>query len=154
MGPGSPRGQCQTVLFGFVLGSFSEADPLFSIRYWLRSLTKHPLSISFSKIKGLAGSQGGAAGAGLAAPLLMTPAPASPCPPRCHPLAHMTSLAFLLGLVKPRRFSVPASGADRSLKDGVVGHPGPAAAYPLHLALQFQRPPKVVASAIFSGHWR
>src|SRR2546426_7668434 len=101
MGPGSPRGQCQTVLFGFVLGSFSEADPLFSISYWLRSLPKHPLSISFSKNKGLAGSQGGAAGAGRAAPLLMTPASASPCPPRCRPVAHMTSLAFLLGLVKP-----------------------------------------------------
>src|SRR2546426_12586175 len=99
MGPGSPAGQCQRVLFGFVLGSFSEADPLFSIRYWLRSLTKHPLSISFSKNKGLAGSHGGAAGAGRATPLLMTPASAGPCPLRCHPLAHITSLPFLLGLV-------------------------------------------------------
>src|SRR2546426_9569222 len=101
MAPGSPRGQCQTALFGFVLGSFSEADPLFSIRYWLRSLTKHPLSISFSKNKGLAGSHGGAAGAGRAAPLLMTPAPTSPCPSHSLPVGHMPSLAFLLGLVKP-----------------------------------------------------
>src|SRR5947209_8456498 len=83
------------------MGSFSEADPLFSISYWLRSLTKHPLSISFSKIKGLAGSQGAAAGAGRAAPLLMTPAPTSPCPSHFPPAGHTASLAYLLWLVKP-----------------------------------------------------